>query len=383
MASLSMKYMGSKRSMLLNGLGEALEAACINSTRVVDLFTGSGAVAYHAAEKYDCVVIANDLQQYSAALANAVISRTEVTRANEWWPEWKATAKTKDEESELWTAATSLQKKLADLVPAEAAEKARRLSERAPVGSICRAYGGHYFSPLQALWFDNLRANLPAEADRHAVALGALIQAASKCAASPGHTAQPFKANETAGPFLIEAWMRNVPEHVLSSATALGKRRARAVGRTYTMDALELAKETAPGDLVFIDPPYSAVHYSRFYHVLETLARGGTGDVSGTGRYPPPKDRPISDFSIASKATSALKHLLKTVSGQGARAMVTFPAEQASNGLSGDRVREIAEEFFVIEVSKVTSRFSTMGGDRKHRAARHDAHELILTLLPR
>ena len=378
-----MKYMGSKRAMLLNGLGEALEAASHNTTRVVDLFTGSGAVACHAAEKYNCVVVANDLQMYSSALADAVISRTEVTCADEWWPDWKADALAAVEEGELWVKATRLQAWLEKLTAAEAADKARELCAQAPTGSICRAYGGYYFSPLQALWFDHLRSSLPKEKDQHAVALGALIQAASKCAASPGHTAQPFKANETAGPFLIEAWLRSVPEIVLANATALGKRCARTAGKTYTKDALELAKETAPGDLVFIDPPYSAVHYSRFYHVLETLARGGTGEVSGTGRYPPPEDRPISDFSIVSKATAALKGLLKTIAQQGARAMVTFPAEHASNGLSGDSVREIAQEFFVIEEAKVTSRFSTMGGDRKHRAARHDAHELILTLLPR
>ena len=59
-----------------------------------------------------------------------------------------------------------------------------------------------------------MRASLPEQEGLRNVALAALIQAASRCAASPGHTAQPFKPNETAGRFLIEAWQRDLPEIV-------------------------------------------------------------------------------------------------------------------------------------------------------------------------
>lgn len=378
-----MKYMGSKRSMLANGLGEALQAATTDVTRIIDLFTGSGAVAHHAAERFDCEVIANDLQKFAGALADAVISRTEESTASEWWPQWQSSALFRASSCELWTRAQLLQSRLPTLTPQEAARKARKLCEEAPARSVTLAYGGYYFSPLQSLWFDHLRATLPRKRECRVIALAALIQAASKCAASPGHTAQPFKANDTAGRYLIESWLRDVPQTTLDYATALGRRRSRRKGRSFCTDALALAKTVKPGDLVFIDPPYSAVHYSRFYHVLETLARGGTSKVSGEGRYPPAKDRPMSDFSVASKSAGALRDLLKVIADNGAKALVTFPAGEASNGLSGFTVREIAQEYFLIEEAKVTSRFSTMGGDKKHRAARQDANELILTLMPR
>jgi adenine-specific DNA-methyltransferase len=61
--------------MLLNGLGDLLAGATTETTRFVDLFAGSGAVAIHVATKYDVSVIASDLQQYSAVLAGAVLER--------------------------------------------------------------------------------------------------------------------------------------------------------------------------------------------------------------------------------------------------------------------------------------------------------------------
>jgi adenine-specific DNA methylase len=41
-----MNYMGSKRMMLENGLGKAIEAEIPQSKRFFDLFTGSGIVAW-------------------------------------------------------------------------------------------------------------------------------------------------------------------------------------------------------------------------------------------------------------------------------------------------------------------------------------------------
>ncbi len=47
-----MKYMGSKRSMLLNGLGELLTEESKDAKRFIDLFSGSGAVATFVAKRF-------------------------------------------------------------------------------------------------------------------------------------------------------------------------------------------------------------------------------------------------------------------------------------------------------------------------------------------
>jgi hypothetical protein len=89
------------------------------------------------------------------------------------------------------------------------------------------------------------------------------------------------------------------------------------------------------------------------------------------------------------ESAGALENLLETVAARGAKAIVTFPDHECSNGLSGLAVREIARRHFRFREQFVVSRFSTLGGtgderdDEAGRAARQAANELILVLEPR
>ena len=153
-------------------------------------------------------------------------------------------------------------------------------------------------------------------------------------------------------------------------------------------DANEFARRLRESDLVFIDPPYSGVHYSRFNHVLETIAQGECGVVSGVGRYPDAELRPRSRYSLKTESANALDELLQSVSVRGAKAILTFPNHDCSNGLSGEKVRQIAQQYFCIDEQIITSKFSTLGGNNgdgnkpNGRAARRDAQELVLVLRP-
>ena len=367
--------------MLRNGLGDAISQSIEECNRVFDLFTGSGAVAWHVAQSYEREVIASDLQIYAVTLAAGVIERTQRLRDGNWLDAWIMTAGALHPNS-ISNRAELLQNDLGRKDISDLATIAKEISASVSM-PISAAYGGYYFSPLQALWFDTLRQSLPAADNERKVGLAALVIAASKAAAAPGHTAQPFKPNATAGRFLIESWARDVPSLVRRAVADLSAKHARLAGKAMVADANELAKEVKEGDLVFLDPPYSDVHYSRFYHVLESIAAGQIGDVSGVGRYPPVSDRPRSDYSLKTKSKLAFDDLLKSLSNRGASAIVTFPAGAASNGLTGDEVISISEGHFSIQEAKVSSRFSTLGGDKKHREARQAATELILRLSPR
>src|SRR4051812_354439 len=82
-----MKYMGSKRAMLENGLATVLNRRMQSAKRFVDLFSGSAAVAIYVAQNKKVRVRAVDLQAYSAALAKAVLSRKTPFC---WRPSWRA-----------------------------------------------------------------------------------------------------------------------------------------------------------------------------------------------------------------------------------------------------------------------------------------------------
>jgi adenine-specific DNA methylase len=375
-----MKYMGSKRAMLTNGLGETIAQEIKKRRRFADLFSGSGVVAWHVAQNFKVEVVASDLQQFAVDLAAAVVCRSRAS-SHDWIDAWIGRAEKVLAEQAQMKDALDLQKRIGVDSIAIVAQACRQLCREGD-GVMFGAYGGYYFSPLQALYLDRLRATLPASAEHSAIAIAALIQAASRCSASPGHTAQPFKPNSTAGPFVIEAWSRPIIQYVKSASLALADAHALIAGQVQRDDALTVAHSLGEGDLVFVDPPYSGVHYSRFYHVLETLALGHSIEVSGTGRYPPADQRPRSDYSTISKSEDALEDLLEVLSGAGCAVIITFPAGEASNGLSGDAVQDIAEQFFRIKSAKVASKFSTLGGNLNNRQARQHAEELILTLLP-
>lgn len=376
--------MGSKRVMLQNGLGQLLRAESSSAGRVVDLFCGAASVAWFAATKLDRSVLAVDLQQYAAVLAGVVVHRTRPIDEQVVERRWLTPARNRRSKMWGWNDARDLDS--AGLNTATWRNRAEELcaSEVADKKSIIwRSYGGHYFSPTQALSFDAMLRSLPEKGQMRELCLAATIIAASRCAAAPGHTAQPFKATRTAAPFLREAWLRDPFECAQQAARELCPMHAINRGQAKVADANKVAQRLRENDVVFLDPPYSGVHYSRFYHVLETIARGQCGEVLGTGRYPPPKERPVSAFSRKGESVDAMRRLLSTLGWRGCTVVLTFPTEECSNGLSGKLVEEIAAESFEVTRKSVKTRFSTLGGNTANRAARRVSGELMLVLRPK
>jgi len=373
-----MKYMGSKRSMLLNGLGDLLADTAPTATRFVDLFAGSAAVAIHVATKYEIPVVASDLQQYSAIFAGAVLERKGELEWEKIWNTWHESAK------EIYTRQRPPK---IERITKKAVQECREWALRRRNLPLTKAYGGHYYSPEQVVWIDAFRATIPDEKPEHTVALAALLHVASRCAASPGHTAQPLQPSRNANVYIAAAWAKDVPTLSKEFFSSISKVYAKQVGLTQTADANVAADDVKESDLVFIDPPYSGVQYSRFYHVLESVATGAPGEVSGVGRNPTPEMRPHSRYSIITGAKTAFSELLAKVGSKGAECIVTFPAHECSNGLSGEAVREIAREHFKVKEKLVQSKFSTLGGVNVEvgngRNPRRAAEELILTLSPK
>lgn len=377
-----MKYMGSKKAMLETALGTIVLDAANRSDRFIDLFTGSGAVAAFVAEGADCEVLATDLQLYACALAAAIIERTAAIDPQALVTAWFARAREMLDGADLYHASCALEGETWLHARRITVAIAREIGESDASWPFAVAYAGHYYSPKQAYELEALRRTLPEEPAHRRVALAALIASASECAAAPGHTAQPFSASASGAKFLFDAWRRDVFARTHVNVADLATRCAQREGRAWVEDAATVVNTVGPGDVVFVDPPYSAVHYSRFYHVLETLARGRSGEVSGVGRYPPPSERPKSAYSNKAGARNAVEALLSALGERGAAAVITFPRDTASNGLSGVEIAAFAEERFRVERHDVNGRFSTLGGGPAGRGARIPAYEVILVLEP-
>lgn len=61
-------------------------------------------------------------------------------------------------------------------------------------------------------------------------------------------------------------------------------------------------------DLIYIDPPYTNAHYSRFYHILETLVNYDYPELEFFGRYR--NDRFQSPFCIKSEALKEFDYMI-------------------------------------------------------------------------
>ena len=83
---------------------------------------------------------------------------------------------------------------------------------------------------------------------------------------------------------------------------------------------------------IYADPPYTRDHYSRFYHVLETMALDDIPEIStvkihgsthvSNGIYR--KDRHQSPFCIRSKAPKAFEDMFKFISESNRSLMLSY-----------------------------------------------------------
>jgi adenine-specific DNA methylase len=389
-----MKYMGHKGKML-PVLGEILLELSSNSQKIADPFCGSAAVSWFLAENTDKTVISGDIQSFAVARASSVIERTTAFDPQPMLTHWfeRARETVNAVASHFPNHLRSIEPNLTDpsKIKEVVSQSRNFCHDVLPVvfcnfegkWPISKAYGGYYYSPVQALIFDALRQTLPKKSQEKKVALAALVEAVGRAAAAPGHTAQPFQPTESSAKYIIEAWLRDPWELIRSSTIEIAARAARMTGKGIVGNYSKTISHLQDGDLVFADPPYSGVHYSRFYHALETITRGIEFSPEGRGRYPSIADRPSSAFSKKSESKIAAKGLLQACSDKKVTLVLTFPTLGASNGLTAKDFIDTGKGLFSkVHSEEVRSDFSTLGGNKKHRQARQVCNESILCFVP-
>jgi adenine-specific DNA-methyltransferase len=385
-----MKYMGHK-GRILSAIRGHIGRFVKDANALCDAFCGSAIVAWDLAQHFHKPVLAGDLQSFATARAAAVLTRTLPVTDFRFVDAWFDRAVTLLEgvvgkhrgPACPQVDCTSAQARAAVLstrgyVKTSLARKLERARTHWP---MTLSYGGYYFSLKQSMLLDALRATLPRQRQERAVAMSAVIGAASKCCAAPGHTAQPLGTNPASLPHVMKAWNRSVADFVRAEIEEVAARYAKTEGETALGSWEKLFDRLSPGDIAFCDPPYSAVQYSRFYHVLETLSRGRTVPVFGSGRNPPFEDRPESDFSRKSKAAQQVHALIRAAAEREVRLVITYPVSRQSNGLMAYTFIRAARKYYPrVEDEEVVSRFSSLGGNGENgmRPARTNMIERII-----
>jgi adenine-specific DNA-methyltransferase len=397
-------YLGSKLR-LIQQIRQTIEQVVPRGGRVCDLFAGSGAVSLGLRHAWGVTAI--DIQEYSRVLTSAILnppndpvgaaellstaSTSELMRRLEYAFEplidHEITCLAEAESGSMEPLCDLLEKGSLLLANSQSLESAPALQDaqaksierlksegiqHGPTSVISRYYGGVYFSWKQAIELDaRLDLAHTASSPRRDQLIAVLISVASDVVNTVGKQfAQPIRPRDGSGKPKLHLVRQTLRDRQLSvsSLTEIWMRRFGTIPRanhrhrSIRGDFEEvLAEHINDVDLVYADPPYTRDHYSRYYHVLETMARRDEPAVSTTtirtNGVPMPSrglyraERHQSPFCIKSKAPRAFQTLCDRVATAGKPLLISYSPYKEQEGnrprlLSIRELREIAESHF-------------------------------------
>ena len=209
---------------------------------------------------------------------------------------------------------------------------------------FAKNYSGTYWSYEQCVWIDSLRA--VAEDFKGAVGyyaiLSALIFAMSYTSQSTGHFAQYRDVtHQNVEDILLYRKKDILPLFVKKLDELISILNTTPVHpiTVTSLDYLDCLRIIPENSIVYADPPYSAVHYSRFYHVIETLVRYDHPHLEYKGRYR--DDRHQSPFDKRKEVAGAFRLLFNAVDERKSHLVLSY----SDNGLmDSDDLLEIGKQ---------------------------------------
>lgn len=398
------RYMGTKQAIaaevaaLARGLPEGL---------LVDLFGGMCSVAGAIAP--DRNAYANDIQSYAALAARCVLTSRAGSPGRSLGERKLSPLYRENRAALVDRFAREIANERRVLVRAAVGDYGRAASEWKHVGndaktaaeaaelrqapssfpyrlaSITFAWG--YFGLMQAIELDSIRYAVDegrrqrlVTAEQARWATLALLQTASRIATTPGHFAQFLHGESPAGLQRIVASRRRSAWDAflddLDSLRPFGTAQWRAGNKVFQCDALDIwatLDKLAVGPAVYYaDPPYSKEHYSRFYHVLETLTLYDYPEAEGAGRYR--RDRFQTPFSLKTKVASALNTICENIARRKSTLILSYPSSGLlTAGLGCDVATFLSEHFRRVTLAfEADAQHSTLG-------ARHGSRQQQVT----
>ena len=366
----TLNYLGSKLR-LLDFIKESISSITPPDAGVCDLFAGSGCVSYRLSPVYP--VTACDIQHYSEVICNALLHPNNindaavnqfVSRIREADDNPLSTAFRPLIELESIAIINRNLETLTDIIEHGSLEVFRLEGTDSIISStqskvldrlvslgldgkdslLSRYYGGVYFSYSQAVQIDAIMGAIrhyPNSTDK-TVLLAALLSTVSDIACTVGkHFAQPVKARDSKGnikPLVYNKAIKDKTIDVLDLYEEwlhkyVSLQRSEHHHTVIQGDYLDcLNRLPSNVHTVYADPPYTRDHYSRFYHVLETIALDDTPELStvtihgdshvSNGIYR--KDRHQSPFCIRSKAPVAFNDMFRAISVSGRQLLLSY-----------------------------------------------------------
>lgn len=323
------KYMGSKSSLLkylVDSINEIYEGEDI-----CDLFAGTSVLS--GSLGHNVTMHANDIQRYSAVLAKTYLGNYDWNKFEGLEEEVIATAqKHVDSVRQLYPRLKFQYDSELDLNEFNAFEQQQQDLiyhdfEDVKHHLFIKNYSGTYWSFEQCLWIDALRitAEEYSETPVYYPILSSLMFAMAYNAQSTGHYAQYRDANNIASMKDIIIYRNKdiIPYFKKKLKELIQWTGSNELNHTVTsLDYRECLDTIPEGTLVYADPPYAFVHYSRFYHTLETLIRYDYPDVLHKGRYR--TDRHQSPFCKRTEVVGAFEVMFLKIKEKKSKIVLSY-----------------------------------------------------------
>jgi adenine-specific DNA-methyltransferase len=377
------KYMGSKKKILTNVLDALLE---LHKKEVIcDLFAGSSVLS--GALRGQSNVWSNDIQEYSAVLSSLYLSNYDwkkhphlasdiLKTATEYVCSFqKAYPKVKFSYGGIKTVSKfkAIEKAQQDLMDMDFSKMSHHL--------FVKFYSGTYWSFEQCLWIDAIKfaSEKYKATSLYFPIISSLMFAMSYNSQSTGHYAQYRDAYDLTSMADImiyrnkEIWP--LFEKKLKEFTTAYNTVNKFSFKATTLDYLECLDALPRNSLVYADPPYCFVHYSRFYHAIETLVKYDYPEVQFKGRYR--TDRHQSPFCIRTKVKDSFHDMFVKIREKNSQLVLSY----SNTGMIGlDELIALAKIVFgkeyKITVEYIDYLHSTMG--RKNDKSREVQESLIM-----
>ncbi len=318
------KYMGSK-AKIIKFISESIESVYDGGT-VCDLFSGACSLSGALGAKYP--IHTNDIQNYSALIASVYLNPIKDIDVNELLQDvslYYKKAKAKLPMEMEYSGFTSLEEfnRIEELNRTLIMESFRNRYHL-----FLKNYSGTWWSAEQCIWIDAFKQAIDKKTKNgdwgkaeYAFSMACLMHAMAYCSQGTGHYAQYRDAKSQSSMADINIYrQKNLQDLFVNKFNKMKAwARENVVDLGHKATTLDYTKclRKLDGGTVYADPPYGFVHYSRFYHALETLClydypelqiKGGS---MVKGRYR--EGRHQSPFCIQTQVEGAFEALFSGV----------------------------------------------------------------------
>lgn len=377
-----MKYMGSKRE-ILEFVTSSIQNLDIEANYFCDLFSGTSIIGASLRDEYNVHV--NDIQQYTSVFANTYF--LNLNRVVDFRELEVIKTRVLFLVEEFSTNYPDLIFNYSTINSFEELEKIERTQQdlityKFDIGFhlFVKYYSGTYWSYDQCVWIDSIRSVSEEYRGRPEfyLIMSSLIYAMSYTSQGTGHFAQFRDVTQSNMNDIMLYRLREVWPLFEKKFTELHSIIDVETLNPYTitsLDYLDCLRLIQDNTIVYADPPYSSVHYSRFYHAIETLVKYDYPVVKYKGRYR--EDRHQSPFGKKTEVKNAFRSLFENIKVRNSHLILSY----SDNGMiTQNEIEQIGHTVFgkqyEHDIHSKGHIHSKMGRSDEHNM---DVNELIIT----